>query len=165
MLQLYFGDRYTKVLYDLIDTNFRTVCQKGWLTTDFARRVISEIDHSEVLGDFVVNNSRLGVISHDWLSGGAKTLITAYFLPDEVFPMRNLSDNCSPFLREIADARDTKWFVYEYVPEGLDNLDIKFMDWNEKIVNESDFKKWFILNRPETDELHSTKYSQEWVSS
>lgn len=29
MLQLYFGDRYTKVLYDLIDTNFRTVCQKG----------------------------------------------------------------------------------------------------------------------------------------
>lgn len=116
--------------------------------------MISEIDHSEVLGDFVVNNSQLGVISHDWLSGGAKTLITAYFLPDEVFPMRNLGDNCAPFLREIAEKQNTKWYVYKYFPDGLDNCNIMFMDWNEKIVNEPEFKKRYVINRPENYELY-----------
>lgn len=118
--------------------------------------MISEIDHSEVLGDFVVNNSQLGVISHDWLSGGAKTLITAYFLPDEVFPMRNLGDNCAPFLREIAEKQNTKWYVYKYFPDGLDNCNIMFMDWNEKIVNEPEFKNGMLL----TDRriMNYTKY-------
>lgn len=68
--------------------------------------------------------------------------------------MRNPGDNCAPFLREIAEKQNTKWYVYKYFPDGLDNCNIMFMDWNEKIVNEPEFKKWYVINRPENYELY-----------
>lgn len=154
MLQIYFGNRYSKTFYDRVDTNFLMIYEKHWLKSDFAKRVIKAIDHSDVVGESAIYNTVVGTCSPEWLSGGAKTLIAAYFLPDVVFPMRNLGDNCSPFLREIADKQDTKWYVYKYFPDGLDNCNIMFMDWNEKIVNEPEFKKWYVINRPENYELY-----------
>lgn len=70
--------------------------------------------------------------------------------------MRNLGDNCAPFLREIAEKQNTKWYVYKYFPDGLDNCNIMFMDWNEKIVNEPEFKNGMLL----TDRriMNYTKY-------
>lgn len=42
--------------------------------------MISEIDHSEVVGESAIFNTIVGTCSPEWISGGAKTLIAAYFL-------------------------------------------------------------------------------------
>lgn len=159
MLQIYFGDRYSKDVYNFVDTGFGSIMKRDWLLCDFAKRVVETIDKSKILGDQVIWNEYFGARSFEFLSGGVKTLLAAYYLPDEVFPLRNLGDNCTPFLLEIAEKRDTKWFTYGYLPEGLNNVSIAFPDIGT-IIKSDDIQYWLVQHIPDTDELHNGIYTR-----
>lgn len=80
-----------------------------WIETDFSRKVIDEIDKSDVLmgGRAVYSRKLDAVIPITSISGGTKALILMMF--DEsgkIFNATACGDNCFPYIEEIAKVKD-----------------------------------------------------------
>ena len=99
-----------------ISSIFRQVYKPEWILSDYAKRVIKEIDKSEVLGEHVILSPILGAIPPERLSGGTQTLIAAYFNKDKVYPLENLGDNCAEMLYIGALDGPTNWYYTGYNP-------------------------------------------------
>lgn len=104
MLRIYFGSHpdeiYNTSLY------FKNSYKDEWLSNDFVKRMIKEVDNSEVKEENVIKNDILGTFSPTGLSGGVKTLILLFFEPKLILNISNCGDNCIPFLFEIAKRRE-----------------------------------------------------------
>lgn len=104
MLHLYIGRK--KQGYSLSgDSMFNFNFDKSYLLKDFSRRVIKEIDNSEVVSEYCINSPILGGIAPTMISGGAKTLIMLMYT-DFRFYLEAMGDNCFPLLKEICDVKD-----------------------------------------------------------
>lgn len=57
----------------------------AWLDDPLAKRMIKSVDKSEVLGERLIRSKALGLIPPTDLSGGVKTLLLIYNMPDKVF--------------------------------------------------------------------------------
>jgi len=104
MLNIYYGNM-KKAIYNT-DMYFKNTYEESWLLSDFAKKVIREIDHSEVMGGKAIDSPVLGVIPPVQLSGGTKTLLLIYNVPTEVFNASTCGDNCAKFILEMAEERD-----------------------------------------------------------
>lgn len=69
---------------------------------DFAKCVLSDIDSLVAKGDDIVWDADNGLHCSKVLSNSTKTLIAAYFLLDEIFPMNNLSERCAKYLVQLS---------------------------------------------------------------
>lgn len=107
MLYLYFN--WAECPYELdylweewFDGNY----EESWLFTDFAKKVMREIDQVTPLSFEAVESDILGVLSPTWLSGGVKTLL----LLEQQRPYQSeasyLGDNCAPYLEELSERLD-----------------------------------------------------------
>lgn len=83
MLRVYFGPR-ENATYNT-SANFRNNYDKKWLLDDFAKKVIKDIDRSEVLDSHAVKSPVLGIISPEDLSGVAKALILMKNYPGKIY--------------------------------------------------------------------------------
>ena len=110
MLSLYFGelDESKRTVY--FDYYYRV----SWLEDEFARRVIREVDDSELIGERVIKSPVLGVIPPERLSGGVKALFTLKN-EDIIMSLDSLGENCYTFLKEIADSKDILLDTTNYV--------------------------------------------------
>ena len=72
MLSVYLGDSeneiYTPPLY------YINQYEDFWLESEFAKKMIKDVDKSEVVGPHLIQSPVLGPISPRELSGGVKTL-------------------------------------------------------------------------------------------
>ena len=105
MLKIYFGNMegevYNPPLY------FKHQYEPGWITTDLAKRMIKDVDDSEVIGANLIESPVLGPISPLQLSGGVKTLILmAYDNSGKVFNASAGGDKCAKWILEIANTKD-----------------------------------------------------------
>lgn len=103
MLNLYFGDR-EDALYSG-DGWFDHQLDKQYITTDFSKRVIKDIDNSEVYGENLVISPIFGGIPPRDISGGSKALITLMYT-DKIFSLTAFGENCYPYILEIASTKD-----------------------------------------------------------
>ena len=104
LLKIYFGS-HPEEIYNT-DLYFKNSYKEEWILDDFVKRMIKEIDNSEVIAANVIKNDILGNFPPIFLSGGVKTLILMYFQPKMIFNISNCGDNCIPFLFEIAKKRE-----------------------------------------------------------
>ena len=74
--------------------------------SDIARKIIKDIDKSEVLGENCIESTILGQISPKDLSGGAKTLMLIYNNPNLVINASACGDNCVKWLLQMAEEKD-----------------------------------------------------------
>jgi hypothetical protein len=82
--------------------------QEKWLTTALGRRIIREIDKSEVNDEgTVIFSPALGSIPPEKISGGAKALFLAQFDSDYISSIC-FGDNCAEILLEISETKDVK---------------------------------------------------------
>lgn len=130
-----------------IDSYFFSLYKTEWLTCDYGRRVIKEVDSSDMFGGDLIISPVLGPIPPERLSGGAKTLIAAYANKDKIYPLNNLGDNCAEMLYVGALDGPTHW---AYQMRGL--------PWNPKqivIIAEKNVR----LQGPEINKwlLHNTR--------
>ena len=114
MLKLYIG-RLGNELYSS-DDYFKNAVDTDCILTDFGRRVIKEVDKSEVFDRNVIISPVLGGIPPESLSGGTKALLTLYSEDDIVFRLSAMGDNCLPFLAEIAEKKDITLSTEEIRP-------------------------------------------------
>jgi len=93
MLSIYYG-KMENVIYNT-SVYFNNVFRGEWLEDPLIIEMIRDVDNSEVLGNGAIKSPVLGVISPSTLSGGVKTLILIYKVPDKIFNASNCGDNCA----------------------------------------------------------------------
>ena len=80
MLNIIYGD----VKNSIYNTNvyFKNSYEPEWLDAELAKKMIKDIDDSEVLSGECINSPVLGQIPPERLSGGVKTLLLILNEPD-----------------------------------------------------------------------------------
>ena len=104
MLHIFYGPMDGVVLKPSI--YFKNTYQPEWLVEPFAKAMIRDVDRSEVVGPQLIQSPVLGPIPPERLSGGVKTLILIWQVPEKVFNASNCGDNCAPWLLKMGKERD-----------------------------------------------------------
>lgn len=125
MLKIYFGHIEDEL--HIADGWFDNQLDDAYYCTAFSKRVIKEIDKSDVINESMVMSPILGGIPITSVSSGAKGLIVMKYT-DQSVNLVSIGDNCIPLLIEIISDNPERCLVssrfvslYEY-------------GWNEKIL-------------------------------
>ncbi len=103
MLNIYFGSMEGELR--TADGWFNNQLPDEYYTTEFSKKVINDIDKSEVLSINAVNSPVLGVIPITGISSGSKGVIVSRYT-DKVVNLVSLGDNCIPSLLRILKEKD-----------------------------------------------------------
>ena len=104
MLSVYYGDM-DNIIYNT-SVYFRNTMRGEWLEDPFVIDMIRDVDKSEVLGNGAIKSPVLGIIAPNTLSGGVKTLILIYEMPDQICNASNCGDNCAKWLLNMGEMND-----------------------------------------------------------
>lgn len=132
MLSVYFGNM-PEAIYDT-SSYFDNTYLDSWITDDFAKRIIKDIDKSEVVGPKLIDSKALGSIPVTSLSGGTKTLILMYHEPHKIFNASTCGDNCAKWILKIAKEKDIIINLRHVMDFGTGKFEIKILN-NDKIVH------------------------------
>lgn len=119
------------------DTFFNNQYDEDWIVDDFSKKVIADIDKSEVQGPFSIMSPVLGSISTEKLSGGVKTLILINNDGDHIFNASACGDNCAKWLIDIGKRKDVTIRLGYLMDFGNDKFDITVQNTG-KIVHSTD---------------------------
>lgn len=104
MLKIYIGSR-DESIYDP-STYFDNTFEKEWLFDEDVKRMIKDIDNSEVGDDGSIHCPIFGTIPPRDLSGGVKTLILLKFDKTEIFDISACGGNCASWIEELGNRED-----------------------------------------------------------
>lgn len=85
---------------------FKNTYEPEWLDSEFAKRMIRDVDDSKVLSSECISSPVLGQIPPERLSGGVKTLLLILNEPDKIFNASTCGDNCAKWILEIGKQID-----------------------------------------------------------
>lgn len=131
MLNIYYG-KHESSIYNT-SVYFSNVFQVSWLDDPYVRRMIKSVDKSEVIGDYLIKSKALGLISPSQLSGGVKTLILTYFLPDTIFNASTCGDNCARWFIDMSRKSDRTINLRHIMDFGDGSFDIKILNTNQVV--------------------------------
>lgn len=130
MLTIIYGDAPQSVY----NTNvfFKNTYEPEWFETDIAKKMIKDVDDSDVLSGECINSPVLGQIPPERLSGGVKTLLLILNEPDRVFNASTCGDNCAKWLLEIGKQKDVTVNLRHMMSFGKDTkFDIRIANGGE----------------------------------
>ena len=104
MLTIIYGDAENSIYNTSV--YFKNTYEPEWLTTDLARKMIKDVDDSDVLSGECINSPVLGQIPPERLSGGVKTLLLMMNEPEKIFNASTCGDNCAKWILEIGERID-----------------------------------------------------------
>lgn len=126
MLNVYFGDMpdaiYNTAVY------FKNTYQDKWITNEYSRRMIEDVDRSEVVSESVIQSPVLGSITPLQLSGGVKTLMLIKFDRRHVFNASTCGDNCAKWILDMAKDRKVVINLYHVMDFGSDSFRIRVLN-------------------------------------
>ena len=133
MLSVYLGD-CDKEIYNP-PVYFINQYEDAWLETDLAKKMIMDIDKSEVVGPHLIQSPVLGPISPRELSGGVKTLLLlAFDKSGKIFNATACGDNCAKWILKIAKDKDVTISLHHSMNFGNGEYAIKILN-NGRIVH------------------------------
>lgn len=104
MLTIVYGDE-PRSIYNT-NVYFKNTYEPEWLKTDLAKKIVNDIDHSEILSGECIESPVLGQIPPERLSGGTKTLLLIWNETDKIFNASTCGDNCAKWILEIGKQKD-----------------------------------------------------------
>lgn len=132
MLNIIYGD----VKNSIYNTNvyFKNTYESEWLESELAKKMIQDVDDSEVLGGECIKSPVLGQIPPERLSGGVKTLLLMLNEPDRIFNASTCGDNCAKWILEIAKQKDLTINLRHMMNFGKDtDFEIKIKNGGEVV--------------------------------
>lgn len=108
MLRIYYGEFKAENYIFNPDVFFNNTYEDEWITESNVKRMIKDIDGSEVIGPRLIDSPYLGPIPTERLSGGVKTLILMKFDQEHIFNASACGDNCAEWILEIAKEVEEK---------------------------------------------------------
>lgn len=141
MLYLYLGRK--KGYRHSGDITFDHGFDRSNIQKPFAKKVIKEIDKSEVLGKDSIISPIIGSRASTFLSGGSKTLICLMYGEGIGFYLEAMGDNCLSLLKEVADSKD----IHMCTTTMRDLFSYGFTKFVVENTNEivTDRKRWLDL--------------------
>lgn len=131
MLSIFYGDMpeaiYNPVIY------FKNTYIDEWITDELSVQMIRDIDKSLVLGPRIIDSPVLGGISPRELSGGVKTLISIYKVPDKIFNASACGDNCAKWILKIGEMQDVTINLRHLMDFGGENFTAKILNTGQVI--------------------------------
>lgn len=119
---------------------FKNQYEDEWITHELSRKMILDIDKSEVIGPHLIESPVLGPISPKELSGGVKTLmLLAFDTSGKIFNATACGDNCAKWILEIAKEKDLTISLHHSMKFGDGDFEIMIMNNNTIVHN---FKEW-----------------------
>lgn len=144
MVSVYFG--YDKNAVINVDTFFNNVFEYSWLDDLNVRKMIKDIDNSDVLSNQCIKSPVLGQIPPERLSGGVKTCIMLYKMDDFIPDLIVCGENCEYWLSWIFNTKDVRVVMSGYdlsfknkqisgVCENDNSTITNSKDWVEKMCD------------------------------
>ncbi|WP_455720504.1 DUF4869 domain-containing protein [Agathobacter sp.] len=132
MLTIIYGD--TKDSIYNTNVYFKNTYEAEWIESDLAKKMIKDVDDSDVLGGECIQSPVLGQIPPERLSGGVKTLLLILNKPDKIFNASTCGDNCAKWILEIAKTQDITINLRHMMNFGIENrFDIKVQNGGESV--------------------------------
>lgn len=126
MLNIYFGDMpeaiYNTAVY------FKNVYKDQWITNEYSRRMIKDVDRSDVVSASVIQSPVLGSITPLQLSGGVKTLMLIKFDRQHVFNASTCGDNCAKWILDMAKERKVVINLYHVMDFGKEAFKLRVIN-------------------------------------
>ena len=104
MLTIIYGDAENSIYNTSV--YFKNTYEPEWFESELAKKMIKDIDDSDVLSGECINSPVLGQIPPERLSGGVKTLLLMLNEPDKIFNASTCGDNCAKWILEIGKQKD-----------------------------------------------------------
>ena len=133
MLRVWFGDRKNAIYNTSVF--FKNRYEDEWITDDFAKKVIKDIDHSEVIDANSINSPILGNISPLQLSGGVKALILMKNFPGKVFNASNCGDNCAKWILSLGEEQNFTINLFHVMNFGDDPFNIRILNSSKTVAH------------------------------
>lgn len=131
MLSIYYGDMPQAIYNPVIF--FKNTYTDDWITDELSRKMILDVDKSIVLGPRVIDSPVLGGISPRELSGGVKTLIAIYKVPDRIFNASACGDNCAKWILKIGETEDITINLRHIMDFGENAFTAKILNTNQVV--------------------------------
>ena len=128
MLNIYYGELDKENYVFDPDTFFDNTYEDEWITDDFAKKVIKDVDHSEVIDANSIKSPVFGYISPLQLSGGVKALILMKHFPGKVFNASNCGDNCARWILSLGEEKDFTINLYHVMNFGNGPYNIRILN-------------------------------------
>ena len=133
MLKVYYGDMpeaiYNPAVY------FKNTCEDAWITDEFSKEMIRDVDKSTVIGPRIIDSLVLGGITPRELSGGVKTLILVNNVPNKVFNASACGDNCAKWFLKMGEKKDITINLRHLMDFGEDEFEIQILNTNQIVHN------------------------------
>lgn len=128
-----------------IDAFFDGYVEDDWMIGELPKRIVKEIDNSDLIAPKVIESPVLGQIPYTWLSGGSKILLMMNKIQDIVYDGDNLGDNCWPLFLELGKTRDIA-ISLSYYPsfKWVEGCKVMNLDTNKLISNRDEFMDAFL---------------------
>ena len=144
MLNIYFGEMpendFPNYVYNT-RVYFDNTYLDAWITDDFSKKMIKDIDKAIVLGPSAIDSKALGVIPVKQLSGGVKTLLLLQHDPSKIFNASTCGDNCAKWILKIAKTakRDVTINLRHLMDFGEKPFEFKLMNNGTIIHNVQEY--------------------------
>lgn len=139
MLKVLFG--FDKNCIRDIDLYFDNVYEDEWLEDTLVKKMILDVDQSEVKGKQLIISPVLGPIPPERLSGGVKALICMY-KSDAYIDLIVCGPNCEKWILEIAQNKDVIVGMSGY-DLTFENMDIEAICLNDQ-SNITNYIDWIL---------------------
>ena len=108
-----------------------------WITTELSRKMIRDIDKSEVLSETLIQSPIFGPMPPTQLSGGVKTLMLIAYDRNHIFNAHNCGDNCAKWILKIAQMRKDRIVINlrHLMDFGEGEFKIRVMNTNKIVRN------------------------------
>ena len=133
MLNIFYGNMPEAIFNTAV--YFKNTYDDSWITDEFAKEMILDVDKSTVLGNAVIDSPVLGKISPLALSGGVKTLILIKNEPNKVFNASPCGDNCAKWLLKMSEDKEVTINLRHLMDFGENNFRIKVLNTNQTANN------------------------------
>lgn len=137
MLRIWFGEKENAIYNTSVF--FKNRYEDAWITDEFAKKIIEDVDRSKVIDANNIMSPILGNISPLQLSGGVKCLILMKNLPGKIFNASNCGDNCAKWILELAKENDFSINLFHVMNFGNQDFEIKIMNSNKIVHNMQEY--------------------------
>lgn len=145
MLRVWFGDVDRKKIIYNTSVFFKNRYRDEWITDEFARKVIKDVDDSEVIDGKLIKSPVLGDIPPTQLSGGVKALILMKNNPGYIFNASNCGDNCAKWILELGRAMDFTINLHHVMDFGSEEFTIRVLNAPKSKRDVHNMQEFLIL--------------------
>lgn len=140
MLSVTFGDMFDTENYIYnTDLYFDNTFQDRWITSDFGKTVIKDVDKSDVVSAHVIESPFLGAITPNELSGGVKTLLLMAFDNSKIFNASTCGNNCAKWILKLGREKKLRINLRHIMDFGTEDFKIKITNTGAVVHNMSEF--------------------------